>query len=258
MCMHVGGTLSGAVGFRSLIILALGLSAVACDQPSREPTAPPSVDAQAPALRSVAVTGSRFRRADEDRFVAIARDVPAFAGYYVDAQHNIVAYVRDSAQFEPARTALVRRLASDRLGLPAAFQAGRIVVRKADYTFQQLSDWRDLATEQILGSIDGVVYDDLDSGNPALSWTVPTVTNGNSANTHYYLYSSVYYSDGSFDPETAIGSYYGGTTYLDLSKTVTSYNGTSHPLHGNAVSYRVAAYNAGVTRTSARVYYVMP
>lgn len=57
------------------------------------------------------VTGSKFRRPDEDKLVALAKEIPGFAGYYVDDQRNIIAYVTDTARSaQAARTALLRHL----------------------------------------------------------------------------------------------------------------------------------------------------
>jgi len=151
-----------ALQSRFALLAAAMLVLAACDQADRVPTAP-----QARAAPQVApdlvVTGSKFRRPDEDKLVALAKEIPGFAGYYVDDQRNIIAYVTDTTRSaQAARTALLRHLSTDNLGLPAKLRTGRIVIRKGEYSFQELSDWRDLATEQVLGTITGVVYDDLD------------------------------------------------------------------------------------------------
>jgi hypothetical protein len=110
----------------------------------------------------VPATGSRIRRPGEDMFVELTQDEPAIAGFYFDENKNAVAFVTDSSRFGSARAALARHLVAHRLELPAGYQNAPILVRKADYLFQQLSDWRDDAVDKILGVVPGVIFVDLD------------------------------------------------------------------------------------------------
>jgi hypothetical protein len=72
------------------------------------------------------------------------------------------------------------------------------------------------------------------------------------------LYRETQVLGGYSEPEEVIDPHYSGTTYLDLSQTVTAYNGTTNPgPHYNWVAYRVVAYNGGVTQSSARIYFKM-
>ena len=139
--------------------VAVAALAIACNSPDELPTSPRQALSPTGQLE---VTGSRFRRPDEDAMVSLAKEVPGLAGYFLDSHHNIVAYVADSTAFDLARAAIGRHLTGGTLGVPPKLRVAGVVIRKGDYGFQQLSDWRDLVTEQILGTVRGAVYDDLD------------------------------------------------------------------------------------------------
>lgn len=64
-----------------------------CEREAKLPTTP-SIGAS----RSVSVTGSRDRRPDEDRFVALAQEEPSLAGFFVDG-NRLIANVADTAAF---------------------------------------------------------------------------------------------------------------------------------------------------------------
>jgi len=165
------------VGRVSLFPLPLLVLSFACQQPERVTTAPQASSALH--TTQLAVTGSKFRRPSEDLFVEIARQEPEFGGYYLDRHHNLIVYVRDSSRFANARAALAQHLAANGLGLPLDYRVASIVVRKADYTFQQLSDWRDLVSERILGVVNGVFSSDLDEAINRVTIGVDASTGSN-------------------------------------------------------------------------------
>lgn len=139
--------------------LAIGLVMVACERDRDVVTTPRTAGS---AARNVSVVrGSKYRRADEDYMVAIGQEEPTFAGIFLDQDGSVTAYVADSTRLVPARATIQRHLAFDGLGLPAQYRNRPIKILAGHYSFQQLSDWRDLVTDSILGS-DGVVLDDLD------------------------------------------------------------------------------------------------
>lgn len=148
------------------------------------------VTAPSAAKPGSATTGSRLRvskfsRPDEDAFVALAAVEPSSAGFYADsASGEMIVVIADSGARFRAPNAL--RAALSRVGSGAANRgvedrdlrssanllrrlAPRARVRIARYTFQELSDWRDSAFVHVLGSIPGVVYDDLDEVNNSVT-----------------------------------------------------------------------------------------
>jgi hypothetical protein len=143
-----------------LVALVVVAGFAACDRS----TDPSLHSARAPtnARPTVArVVGSKYRRPSEDVFVAIGQDAPTFAGVFRDhASGDLIAYVADSGQFGLVRASLARHIDLGDVGLPKGVRPP-IVIRRADYTFQQLSDWRDVVTDSLLGTL-GVVFDDLE------------------------------------------------------------------------------------------------
>lgn len=124
------------------------------------PTAPARTPQAGP--RRTVVTGSNHRRPAEDRFVQLANEIPGFAGYYVDGSHRLVAYIKDSTTFGSAAATLGQHIASDFTSLPQRVRPHGVTIKKADYDFQTLSNYRDIVTDSILGSVSGVLFDDLD------------------------------------------------------------------------------------------------
>ena len=109
-----------------------------------------------------AVTGSKLDRRGEARFLAMAQAEPATAGFYLDSSGALVVWVKDSTKFDHARAE-----ASGLLGSLAPTSSLRravrsIRLRKADFSFQQLSDWRDSVFVHLLGAVPGVNMDDFD------------------------------------------------------------------------------------------------
>jgi hypothetical protein len=87
--------------------------------------------------------------------------VPAFGGFYLNAKGELVVQLTDLSRGEAMRAALVpflQQLAAERNN-PGA-RLPKIVFQKAEYSFAQLSDWR----EQIgpVFELEGVVLLDLD------------------------------------------------------------------------------------------------
>lgn len=147
------------------------LLTVACQRDEPLNTAPKGHGARTVVTN---VVGSRHFRPDEQRFVTVGREVPGFAGFYRDpATNDFVVWVADSGSSAVAQSVIARHLATADLGLPRGYHPTRIVIRKGDYAFQQLSDWRDIVTDSVLGSL-GVVFDDLDEMINRVRIGVPT------------------------------------------------------------------------------------
>lgn len=124
------------------------------------PAASASLSASAATATFPAVRGSKHRRPDEDRFVALGQLEPSIGGFFISEDGALVLLVADSTRLTNARQAFEASRLS--LLLPARLRAAPLVVRRAQYSFQQLSVWRDTITDVVLGRIPGVVWDDLD------------------------------------------------------------------------------------------------
>src|SRR5438094_2826814 len=149
--------------FLSIISLAIIMFSLAgCDRPDDAVTSP---RATRPAHDSRPVVGSRRHLRDEDPFVVFAQQVPSAAGYFLDAQKNLVAYVKDTAMFGAARNFLAARMASSELGIPRDYPHAAVTIRKADFDFQELSDWRDVIVDSLLPAFSKIVFVDLDEGH---------------------------------------------------------------------------------------------
>lgn len=147
----------------ALPALAVTLVVAGCDRRDEPSTAPGRLTPKYP-VRAVA---PRNVRPDEAEFNDIAQGVPSYGGHFIDAQGNLAAYVADSAGVAAARNALQLRLNTNVLRLaPRQRGAGNhITILIGKYTYQQLSDWRDLVFEHVLGRVSGVSMDDMDEGN---------------------------------------------------------------------------------------------
>lgn len=83
-------------------------------------------------------------RAGEQAFRELARQVPAFGGFYLNTKGELVVQLTDLSRGEAMRAALVpvlQQLAVERNN-PGA-RLPKIVLQKAEYSFAQLSDWRE-------------------------------------------------------------------------------------------------------------------
>ena len=119
----------------------------------------PSRPAIAPAPPTATVSSPQ--RPDEERFVELSKSIPSFGGYYLDRGGNVVTYVADEANFARGRSVMSDRLRSRSLGIPLTDRVRGIIVRKGQYSFLQLSRWRDSVYTHLLGT-GGVLFDDLD------------------------------------------------------------------------------------------------
>jgi hypothetical protein len=125
---------------------------------SDEPTVPLQGDRTAAAQPA---RPPQSLRAGERAFRGLARDVPEFAGFYLNERGELVVRITDPGRGAAMRAALLpflKQLAAER-GNPGA-RMPKFVFEKADYSFVQLSEWRD-RLEPVF-SLDGVILMDLD------------------------------------------------------------------------------------------------
>ena len=81
-------------------------------------------------------------RAEEALFATLSGMVSSAAGFYFKTDGDLVVYVRDSAQFEAARAAMLQLASTHGLQGPRG-GAAHVLVRLARYTFGDLAAWRD-------------------------------------------------------------------------------------------------------------------
>lgn len=91
-------------------------------------------------ILAFAQPGPRVAPGADGHFLQLAHDVPGFGGYFFDANGDLNVYLTDLKQ-EPAARAAVADVARNRSHGPWAAPA-KIVVRRGDFDFKQLSDWR--------------------------------------------------------------------------------------------------------------------
>ena len=103
---------------------------------------------------------TKILRPDEDAFVTLAADEPSSAGFVIE-NNELVLLVTNQARSTAASQALSRRLRNGEFGLPQFALRGASGTRIVEFTFRELSDWRDSAFVNVL-KIAGVAYDDLD------------------------------------------------------------------------------------------------
>jgi hypothetical protein len=151
--------LKGRTRVGAVLPLALAAAAAtACDRPSPYPTGPgASQSAASPVIGQV---GPKRLRASEALQWELVRQEPSIAGVHIDSLGNTVVDVTDVALASRAITIVDEALRSSRFRSRARTR-GRIITRKAEYSFQQLSNWRELVADSLLGRL-GVVMDDLD------------------------------------------------------------------------------------------------
>jgi hypothetical protein len=161
-----------SIALRSSALLLASIWLSACDQ-SKEQVTAPTLRRNNAVGRFPAVVGSKYPRPDEDRFVLIGKEVSSFAGFYFDTLTGaLVVSVADSSHFGPAAASIQRHLTEESFGIPPRYRSRRITVKKVAYSFQQLSDWRDLASDSILGKF-GTEILDLDEGRNRVTISVP-------------------------------------------------------------------------------------
>ena len=109
-------------------------------------------------------------------------------------------------------------------------------------------------SDVVLGSFS--VSGSLSGSAPVTTWTVPTVSNGDASDTRYTVYRSTSVGGTYVDENDPIATNYQGTEYLDLSRTVVGYNGTSNPgPHYDWVSYYIVASNGQTNQQTLTVYF---
>lgn len=144
------------------VVLCTALSALAlasCAEDRGPLTAPATQAPAAPSQRALTVSG--VPRPDEDRFIQLAHEIPGFGGYFLDAQKHLVTYVADEASMSRSRSIMQDHLSRHSLGIGARDAVAGVLIRKAAYSFLQLSAWRDSVYLHLLGTGD-VLFDDLD------------------------------------------------------------------------------------------------
>jgi hypothetical protein len=133
-------SLAGATAAAALVLLT------SCsDQPSgpgESPTGPDLAPTQGPA----------------DNPIALARSVPGFGGFFLDAQGTPTIYLKDPGQRAAAELALAPYLQA------RGVAAGRLQVRKGDYDWGQLERWFAGASAEAL-AVPGAVYVDADEAS---------------------------------------------------------------------------------------------
>ena len=143
---------------RALPGIAVLLAPLACDGPPAliAPLAPGQ-----PQRSTVSVASSRVPRFEEEPSAEIAAEVPSFGGYYLDGKGHLVVYVANDQDRSRVINAIARRKAAQRLHIAKRDRGATVVIKKGQYTFKQLSEWRDSVYEHVL-SAPGVRFDDLD------------------------------------------------------------------------------------------------
>jgi hypothetical protein len=92
---------------------------------------------------------------------ALARAVPGFGGFFIDAQGAPAVYLRDLSQWGRAEQALAPYLRAH------GFAAGQLQVRKGDYDWAQLEGWFTGASAEAL-AVKGAVFVDADEASNRL------------------------------------------------------------------------------------------
>jgi len=155
-------------------LLALVVFAASCDRrQDLAPTGPVSGIA-----RNVGPAAAHVRPA-EAPFAELSKMVPSSAGFIYDPAGNIVVFVRESAEMPGAAHALSALVSSKRINLRAdRRQMPAVIVKRADFTFQQLAAWRDTVGNYIDNTAGiGVVSLDLNEGTNRLTVGVRTSAN---------------------------------------------------------------------------------
>lgn len=146
---------------RTLTALSLGFAMLAaCDR-----NLPAEPDASASAADPVAARAADAPqvRPHEAEFHRLSAEIDGYGGHFFDEAGNLVVFLRDQADAAQAQRLLEPMLDARPLGARDVAQAGRgsVVVRSAEFSFPQLAQWRDQASDQAL-PVDGVEFTDLD------------------------------------------------------------------------------------------------
>lgn len=162
--MRWSNTHDAPPGRKLTVALAAGtmLLAACKDHPTESPLTAPQPEARASAASALPEQVPNHVRPAEKAFRDLARQVPAFGGFYFNESGELVAQVTDLGRGASMRAALVpflQQLAAER-GNPNG-RLPEIVLRKADYSFAQLSDWRHRIEGPVF-ALEAVVLIDLD------------------------------------------------------------------------------------------------
>lgn len=81
---------------------------------------------------------------EERPFRELAQQIPSLGGWYLDtASGNLVVLLKDLREADSARTLLTSRLARELSESRRTHPQAAVVFQKADYTWLELSEWRD-------------------------------------------------------------------------------------------------------------------
>ncbi len=159
------------------VAIALVIVAAGCDQRESVPTAPMRGATQG--VRRDVGPAVQHGRPAEAPFNELAKLVPSSAGFIYDAAGNIEVFVRDSLDMPAAASALSTLNLSGRISLRAdKRQSPSVIIRKADFTFQQLAAWRDTVGNYVDNTPGtGAVSLDLDEAQNRLTMGVLATAN---------------------------------------------------------------------------------
>ena len=91
-------------------------------------------------------------RDGEMHFHKIADEVPEFGGYYVNENGDLVVYVKEGGNTEMSRSLAVDQLRELRIPEFLETELSSVVIKEADFHFEELAFWRELVFEFVLGS----------------------------------------------------------------------------------------------------------
>jgi len=138
--------------YAPLVVACVTAATMACGEVARPAASGINLSDVATPLQDLPV------RPREQHFKDVSDVIPEFAGYFID-DGRLVAILTDLTQAPATRTVLAATVQRLRYDIPSL--ALDVVVRKGDYTFEQLRVWRDRIYQRWP---DGMVLLDLDEG----------------------------------------------------------------------------------------------
>jgi hypothetical protein len=93
---------------------------------------------------------------------SISASVPEFGGYFLDGERNLVVYVTDTTMFAKARLVVAAEITQHKIRDKVGEYRPRIILRQADFSFGQLQGWADAISDNVTGSVAGVVSSGVD------------------------------------------------------------------------------------------------
>lgn len=144
---------------RCCSVLLTLLCAVGCVDSAIAPVVAPMRAATERGAVEVGVP--RKVRQGEARFAELAERAPSSAGFYFDEQGKLVILVRDEHDNQAAIGRMVELVNTNRMTRDGGKRGLSYRVRRASYTFRQLSEWRDVVFDSLF-STRGVTWLDLD------------------------------------------------------------------------------------------------